>query len=392
MQIIVGFRTAMAYGWRALVAGEMIAGTSGLGYMTIEAVQWYRTETVLVGMIVIGLIWLMHGPAHIRAARTGHGATLGNRAAMSVSFERLGLGGAALGVLFQAVDDADAIATIEAAWAAGIRKYDTSPLYGGGLSEERLGRVLSNKPRREFQLSTKTGVNRPYGQAAAPPGRARRSADVWDYSPEGTRRSIDASRERLRTNKLDLVHLHDVEGRTVVAMSAYSALNDLRERGIIAEIGIGANTVDAPLDLMARGRFDAVLVAGRYTLLDQSMLRLVPVAEHARTRLIVGGVFNSGILATGAIEGATFHYDPAPPDILERVRAIEAISRAHDVPLRAAALQFPLAHPAVTTLLLGARSPAELADALEMLTAPIPPKFWRSLQVAGLLDRACPLP
>lgn len=311
---------------------------------------------------------------------------------MKIPFERLGLGGAALGVLFSPVEDADALAAIDAAWDAGIRTYDTSPLYGGGLSEERLGRALSRRPRDAYFLSTKTGVRRPYGQAAAPPGGVRRAADIWDYSPEATRNSVKASLRRLATDHLDLVHLHDVEGRTDAAMAAYPELERLRSTGSIRGIGIGANRVEAPLDLMERARFDAVLVAGRYSLLDQSMLRLVPLAERAGTRLIVGGVFNSGILATGAVSGAMFHYDPAPEEILERTRSIEALCATHGVPLRAAALQFPLAHPAVHMLLLGARSPVELQDCLAMLAFSIPAAFWRSLQQAGLIDRACPLP
>ena len=213
---------------------------------------------------------------------------------MRLPVDRLGLGGAALGVLFSPVDEAEAAATLSAAWTAGIRTYDTSPLYGGGLSEERFGRALSLRPREDFTLSTKTGVSRPYGHAAAPPGGARRAADVWDYSPEGTRRSIERSLARLKTDRLDLVHLHDVEGKIDAALAAYPALTDLRERGLIGEIGIGANTVEAPLDLMTRASFDAVLVAGRYSLLDQSMLRLVPAAARVGARLIVGGVFNSG--------------------------------------------------------------------------------------------------
>jgi D-threo-aldose 1-dehydrogenase len=311
---------------------------------------------------------------------------------MRIPFDRLGLGGAALGVLFNPVDDADALAAIDAAWDAGIRTFDTSPLYGGGLSEERLGRALSRRPRETYFLSTKTGVSRPYGQAAAPPGGARRAADVWDYSPDATRRSVTTSLGRLVTDHLDLVHLHDVEGRTDAAMAAYPELARLRSAGTIRGIGIGANKIEAPIDLMARARFDAVLVAGRYSLLDQSMLALVPLAERTGTRLIVGGVFNSGILATGAVASAMFHYDPAPAAILERTRSIEVLCTTHGVPLRAAALQFPLAHPAVRTLLLGARNPAELRDCLDMLALPIPGAFWRSLQQAGLVDRACPLP
>lgn len=311
---------------------------------------------------------------------------------MSADRTRLGLGGAALGVLFAPVDDAQALATIDAAWDAGIRFFDTSPLYGGGVSEERFGRALAGRPRDAFRLATKTGVSRPYGQAAAPPGGARRAADVWDYSPAGTRRSLERSLARLGVKKLDLVHLHDVEGRHDAAMAAYPALAEARERGTIGGIGIGANTAESPLDLMGRARFDAVLVAGRYTLLDQSMLRLVPVAREAGTKLIVGGVFNSGILATGAKPGATFHYDPPPEAVLARVRAIEALCAKHGTSLRAAALRFPLAHPEIDTLLLGPRSPAELADALAALDETIPPEFWRELQSAGLIDRGCPLP
>jgi D-threo-aldose 1-dehydrogenase len=311
---------------------------------------------------------------------------------MKFPIGRLGLGGAALGVLFNAVDDKDALGAVEAAWESGIRTFDTAPLYGGGLSEERLGRALSTRSRESYRLSTKTGVGRPYGQAAAPPGGARRAADFWDYSPEGTLRSVEASLARLRTDRVDLVHLHDVEGRTDTAMAAYPALERLRDRGIVGGIGIGANTVEAPLALMERAQFDAVLLAGRYTLLDQSMLRLVPAATRAGTKIVAGGVFNSGILATGAVSGATFHYDPAPHAVLERVRAIEAICAIYGVPLRAAALQFPLAHPAIDTLLLGVRNPIELADCLAMLVHPIPATLWRALMNSDLIDRLCPMP
>lgn len=311
---------------------------------------------------------------------------------MKLPANRLGLGGAALGVLFDPIGDDAARAVVTAAWDAGIRAFDTSPLYGGGLSEERFGAGLKGRERGDYFLSTKTGVTRPYGQAAAPPGGARRAADIWDYSPEATRASIAHSMARLDTDRLDLVHLHDVEGRTDAAMAAYPALAALREKGVVGAIGIGANRIDAPLDLMARAKFDAVLVAGRYSLLDQSMLDLVPVARAAGTKLIVGGVFNSGILATGAVPGAMFHYDPAPEPVLERTRAIEALCRKHGVPLRAAALQFPLAHPDVAMLLLGPRHVDELADNLALLAHPIPPAFWRSLQADGLIDKGCPLP
>jgi D-threo-aldose 1-dehydrogenase len=311
---------------------------------------------------------------------------------MKLPANRLGLGGAALGVLFDPIGDDAARAVVAAAWDAGIRAFDTSPLYGGGLSEERFGAGLSGRKRDDYFLSTKTGVSRPYGQAAAPPGGKRRAADIWDYSPEGTRASIARSLARLNTDRLDLVHLHDVEGRTDAAMAAYPALSALREKGVVGAIGIGANRIEAPLDLMARAKFDAVLVAGRYSLLDQSMLDLVPIARAAGTKLIVGGVFNSGILATGAVPRAMFHYDPAPEPVLQRTRAIEALCRKHAVPLRAAALQFPLAHPDVAMLLLGPRHVDELADNLALLAHPIPAAFWRALQADGLIDKGCPLP
>lgn len=311
---------------------------------------------------------------------------------MNVDCGRIGLGGAALGILFEAVSESGARATIECAWQSGIRRFDTSPLYGGGVSERRFGDALSDRVRNDYFLATKTGVTRPHGQGATPPGGARRSADVWDYSPAATRASIEASLGRLRVDRLDLVHLHDVEGRLDDAMGAVATLSELRSAGVVGGIGIGANTVEAPLDLMARVRFDAVLIAGRYTLLDQSALALFPAARAAATKVIVGGVFNSGVLATGVRADARYAYSTLPANIAERVDAIEAVCRRHGVPLRAAALQFPLLNPEVDTLLLGAGSAAEIADSLEMLRVPIAGQFWRDLIRARLLSPECPLP
>jgi D-threo-aldose 1-dehydrogenase len=309
----------------------------------------------------------------------------------AIALPRLGLGtAAALGVMGTAISDEAADAVVATAYARGIRFFDTAPLYGGGLAEERLGHVLRTLPRDDVVLSTKTGVTRPYRQAASPPGGLRRrSADVWDYSPEATKRSVALSLERLGVERLDLVHLHDVDGRVDQAMAAYPALDELRAAGVIAGIGIGANHVDAPLALLERGRFDAVLVPGRYTLLDQTALpALLPLALERGIRIVIGGVFNSGILAGQS----TFDYDLADRAILKKVEGLRAICRRHDVDLKAAALQFPLAHKAVTSLLLGPRSVAELEENLVALSTSIPAAFWDELRDRRLLDARAPTP
>ena len=311
---------------------------------------------------------------------------------MSPAPGRVGLGGGALGNSDRPDDHAVARAAIDAAWEAGIRSFDTSPLYGGGVSETRMGEVLGGHARDSFTLASKTGVTRPYGQGAAPPGGTRRAADVWDYSPAATRRSVETSLARLRTDRLDLVHLHDVEGRLDSAMEAYPVLADLRASGVVGGVGIGSNFIEAPLALMARARFDAVLVAGRYTLLDQSLLQLVPVARRSGTKLIVGGVFNSGVLATGAVAGARYGYAEVGPDIAVRVRSLEELCEVHGITLRAAALQFPLCNPDIGMMLLGCANPTELSDCLAMLAVPIPGAFWRALRAGGFVDAQCPLP
>ena len=309
----------------------------------------------------------------------------------AIALPRLGLGtAAALGVMGTAISDEAADAVVATAYARGIRFFDTAPLYGGGLAEERLGRVLRTLPRDDIVLSTKTGVTRPYRQAASPPGGLRRrSADVWDYSPEATKRSVALSLERLGVERLDLVHLHDVDGRVDQAMAAYPALDELRAAGVIAGIGIGANHVDAPLALLERGRFDAVLVPGRYTLLDQTALpALLPLALERSIRTVIGGVFNSGVLAGQS----TFDYDLADRTILKKVEGLRVVSRRHGVDLKAAALQFPLAHKAVTSLLLGPRSVAELEENLVALSTSIPAAFWDELRDRRLLDARAPTP
>lgn len=316
-----------------------------------------------------------------------------NVSVATTPWPQLGLGGAGLGVMGAPISDSAARAVVEAAWEWGIRLFDSAPLYGGGVSEERIGAALKGLPRDDYVLTTKTGVTRPYGQAAIPPGSTRRrAADVWDYSRAGTRASVARSLARLNTDRLDIVHLHDVEGGESECMSAYAALVELQAEAVIGSIGIGANDADSPLRLIAEARFDFVLIAGRYTLLDQSALPLFERALSSGIRIITGGVFNSGILASGATPGATFAYDPPSPDVVERVRRIEAVCQRHAVPLKAAALQFAAAHPAVSTLLLGPRSVAELEDSLAMLSHPVPAVLWADLKAEQLLPACAPTP
>ena len=300
---------------------------------------------------------------------------------MGLTLPRLGLGTAPLGGLFAAVDEATALATVERAWERGVRFFDTAPLYGHGLSERRLGRALAGKPRDEYVLATKVGR---LLRAGAPPNPDRA---IWheppalepvrDYSYDGALRSAEESLERLGLDRVDVLHIHDAEDHQDEALAgAYRALARLRAEGAIRAVGAGLNFPEPLVRFAREAAFDCFLVAGRYTLLDRSALpELLPVCAERGIAVIVGGVFNSGVLAGGT----TFDYRPAPPELLERVRRLDAICASHGVPLAAAALQFPLRHPAVTSLLLGARSPAELDECLDLLELPIPGDLWEEL-------------
>jgi len=309
----------------------------------------------------------------------------------AAGWPRLGLGCGALGA--PTLDDATAQSVIEAAIERGLRLFDVAPLYGGGLAEERLGRVLKELPRNAFILCTKTGVTRPYAQAAIPPGDTRRrAADRWDYSRAATRRSVATSLERLQVDRLDVVHLHDVDDHLAECLEAHAELESLRAQGIIGEIGIGSNLAGPVAILLERARFGAFLVAGRYTLLDQSAL---PLYETARARGIIaiaGGIFNSGVLARWPNEDATFDYSPASDDVRGRVARLASLCARHGTPLAAAAIQFALAHPGVRTVLLGPQSLEELDECLAAATFNVPVALWRDLRALGLVDPACPLP
>jgi len=321
---------------------------------------------------------------------------------------RLGLGGAPLGNLFTAVTDDDARALVDAAWASGCRSFDTAPHYGHGLSERRLGDALRRHLRDEFVLSSKVG--RVLLPDAGAPSAQHGYVDIlpfrqaWDFSAAGTRRSVEDSLQRLGLSRLDVAYVHDPDAAThgahapevlrQVIDETLPALRQLKREGLVRAIGLGTNDVGVVLQVLREADLDVLMLAGRYSLLDHSALpELLPQCVARGVRIALGGVFNSGILATGTRGGApTFNYAPAARAWVERTARIEAVCEAHGVPLRAAALQFPLAHPAVEIVMLGARQVVEWEDALAMLQHRIQPDFWMALREQGLLPAEAPTP
>ena len=323
----------------------------------------------------------------------------------------LGFGGAPLGNLFHEVAEAEAIALVRHAHEAGVRYFDTAPHYGNGLSETRIGKALGGIGRDEYVLSSKVGrilvpdrtaPREQNGYVGVLPYRQR-----WDYSHKGTLRSIEDSLQRLGVSRLDIVYIHDIDRDThgaayaqrfeEVLTGAVPALAQLRERGLIGGFGLGVNDWRVCVDALSRVDLDILLLAGRYTLLDQSALsELLPVCERRGVAVVIGGPYNSGILATGAhpADGTVpyFNYAPARPELVAHVAAIEALCAEFDVPLRAAALQFPRAHPAVVSVIPGARTIPEFDQNLELAARPVPPAFWRALSDRGLIAPNTPLP
>jgi D-threo-aldose 1-dehydrogenase len=311
-----------------------------------------------------------------------------------------GLGGAALGNLYAAVSEADARATYEAAWAEGLRLFDTAPYYGHGLSEARLGRFLASRDTAGAIVCSKVGRSlRSQGGDPAPDTGfvdAAPFVPYFDYSGDAVRRQIEGSLERLGVNRLDIVFVHDIGQRThgaghaatfdAALKGAFPALLELKAQGVVGAIGIGVNEVEVCLETLRHIDLDAILLAGRFTLLDQSALaELLPLCLERRTGVIIGGPFNSGVLAGGE------HYDygAAPAPIVERTRRLRAACEAAGVSIAAAALHYPLLHPAVVSVIPGARSAAEVrANAGHMRASP-PPGFWDALRAQGLIpDRA----
>lgn len=315
---------------------------------------------------------------------------------------RVGLGTAALGNFQQALTDEAAIAVVDHALDQGIRYLDTAPLYGHGLAETRVGRAVAKVGRDGLVISTKVGRllradaprdetqyhdGVPFYRDVPPVG------PVWDFSYDGVRRSVEESLERTGLDHFDVLLLHDPDQHLAEAASTgYAALRDLRADGLVRAIGAGMNN-SAPLAELVRScDLDLVLLAGRYTLLDQSSLAdLMPACEDRGVSVVIGGVFNSGVLVD-PMPGASFDYVPARSEVVARAVAIRTICDKYDVPLAAAALQFPLAHPQVCTVLIGARTVDELDADLDLLGVQIPSDLWADLQHDGLLDPAVPTP
>ena len=325
----------------------------------------------------------------------------------AIEVTEIGLGGAPLGNLMGALGDDKASATIEAGLGGGVRYFDTAPFYGYGLSERRLGNVLRHHDRDGFVLSSKVGrllsASRelhgpddefPFGL----PFAAR-----FDYSYDSAMRSVEDSLQRLALNRIDILFMHDVDMRThgdrapevfgEAMDGAYRALESLRREGVIGAVGMGVNEWEICVEALGRGDFDCFLVAGRYTLLEQRAVEtMLPECERRGVSMIVGAPFNSGILATGAAGGGCYDYAAPPPEIVATVRGIEAVCEAHAIPLAAAALQFPLGHPAVAAVIPGARSAAETNKNLTLFRTPIPEGLWSDLRGEGLLHADAPAP
>ncbi|MGW4910652.1 aldo/keto reductase [Streptomyces sp. NPDC004270] len=310
----------------------------------------------------------------------------------------LGLGAAVIGNLYTEVSDQQAHDTVTTAWQRGIRYFDTAPHYGLGLSERRLGEALREYDRDAYTLSTKVGRRLEPGpgdgddlaHGFAVPDTYRR---VWDFSADGIRRTLEASLERLGLDRVDVVYLHDPDDHAEQAFhEGYPALEKLRSEGVVGAIGAGMNQTAMLTRFVRDTDIDVVLCAGRYTLLDQSALAdLLPAAEERGTSVVIGGAFNSGLLADPR-PAATYNYAQVSDELLARALRLKALAERHGSTLRAAALAFCAAHPAVASVLVGARSAAEIADGAEQFATPVPAAFWQELRDSGLLRAGTPLP
>ena len=329
-------------------------------------------------------------------------------------FGRVGLnvtafsfGTAPIGNIFRPIDEATSDAMVQTAWDAGIRYYDTAPYYGHGLAELRLGHSLRWKERDTFVLSSKVGRRlapkrrseidfRPWVNAAA-------FAVEFDYSYDGTMRAFEDSLQRMALERMDICFIHDIDVFTRGAAQpevfreamdgCWRALAKLRDEGAVKAIGVGVNEWQVCQQALEQRDFDCFLLAGRYTLLEQEALdTFLPLCGQRGAAVAVGGGFNSGILATGAVPGAKYNYSPAPPEVMTKVERIEQVCRDHRVPLPAAALQFVVAHPSIPTFIAGTRTVDQLNQNLQWFEHPIPADFWAELKHRKLLREDAPVP
>ncbi|HEX8667553.1 MAG TPA: aldo/keto reductase [Allosphingosinicella sp.] len=325
------------------------------------------------------------------------------RSGAALSFSTLGFGAAPIGNMHRRLEEEEAAATVESAWAAGMRYFDTAPLYGHGLSERRVGAALREKPRDEFVVSTKVGrLLEPCAPGEEEAGIYKETPQVrvrFAYSYDAVMRSFEESLSRLGLGRIDILYVHDVDALThgndeaadarigeLLDTGGWRALDELRSTGAVAAIGAGVNTVRACERLLELADPDIFLLAGRYTLLDQSAaVRLLPACVERGVAVVLGGPYNSGILATGPVPGAWYDYEAAPEPILARARRLQEVCERHDVPLARAALHFPLSHPAIVSVIPGSQTRAEVERNVATFTDPPPAALWRELAGEGLI-------
>jgi len=325
-----------------------------------------------------------------------------------LTFTELGFGTAPLGNLYRAIGDEEARAILDMAWAGGVRYFGTAPLYGLGLAETRLNRFLRGKNRDDYVLSTKVGRLMQVCDSGARTGIGKwfevpNRREVYDYSYDGVMRSLEFSFERLGLDRVDILYVHDLcvsthgskaasDARIEEFMSSgYGAMIALRDQGVVKAIGGGTNEWEVCQTLAERGDFDLFLLPGRYTLLEQeALVSFLPLCEARGIGIVIGGPYNSGVLASGPKPGAFYNYEPAPAPILEKVRRIEAVCRLHGVTLIEAAFQFPLLHPSIVSVIPGGQSRDQMASNLRAADASVPPALWADLKKQGLMREDAP--
>ena len=318
-----------------------------------------------------------------------------------ISVTCFGFGGASMGNMYRVAHDDAAMEAIRSAYEAKVRYFDTAPMYGFGKSERLYGSVLKDQPRDSFVLSTKVGrlilAGEPTPESEDTPFVEINNAySIFDYSRDGVLRSLEESRKRLGIERIDIVYIHDPDVNDSFKQAleeAFPALADLKSQGIIGAIGAGMNQAEMLCEFAKNADFDCFLLAGRYTLLDQIALQeLLPLCQQKNISIVIGGAYNSGILATGAVEGAHYNYAPAPPEIMEKTRKIETVCARFNIPMKAAALQFPFGHPTVVSNIPGVKTKERFEENLSLFTHPIPAGFWAALKEENLLAAEAPVP
>jgi D-threo-aldose 1-dehydrogenase len=319
----------------------------------------------------------------------------------SVDVTRLGFGGAPIGNLYSEVSDVEARGAVDAAWDAGIRYFDTAPHYGLGLSERRLGAALADRPRDEYVLSTKVGRllapadgvgdDIEVGGFAVPATHRR----VWDFTADGIKRSLESSLDRLGVDRVEIVYLHDPDDHWEQAASeGFPALAELRAQGVVGAIGVGMNQWEMPARFVRETDVDVVMLAGRYTLLEQHALpEFLPLCQERGVSVVAAGAFNSGLLARPEVpQDAKYDYAAAPPELVNRASRIAEVCERYGVTLPQVAIQFPLGHPAVSCVVIGSRTAEQMRANAEHFEVAVPPSLWEELRAEGLLGEEVPAP